>query len=353
MKKAGKLFTGVTALLIAFSLCSLTACSDNNTENGVIEGNYAETTTEELNATLSEINTDNIFGDATAADYKFGLELSAALETKADLGSNGNSSASLSAGYKILTDGDGVKGAGNVSLSYKSVAEGLQTEGNYSVTAYNDATNLYIGVDLGEDSDGNFNAKLNYFEIIEYIMSIDYIPAMPFGFFATDASQDTATDQPQEIISALNEMGISLYLDDTDGVKIKLSASEQTFWSILSASGEVPSEMIEVLGEAVTINSFKLDYYFALDNAGVFNAASVVTDVNIQIDTGKLSGLDIAETDTLSFEANGYVKIAANPDASPEIPEGIENDVNYIDITATVKQTIGEMINGGNAGTEY
>jgi len=368
MKKANKVILGLTALVTAFSVCSLTACG-NNTETGAIAGNYQEATSEDMTTALSKIESDKMAGDPTAADYKFGVELASELKANIDLGSYGSFNMQFNEGYKCLTTKDTVTGAGSSSMKLDmTTTENNQpktTKYDASLNLYNDAEYMYLDVTAdnhNEDTtdDVAVNCKFNYMDLVEYIASLGGISGMPDMPAAladeapTTPAAPTTPDLPSQLpdvdaLTMLNTLGVKSYVDTKDGVKLKFSATEDTVWNILALSGEVEASAIVVLKQAVTFNSFKLDAYFAIDKAGLFSAASVVMDIDAKVDMNAINpGTAKAEEklDVYSAKISGYFKVSAYTGEAPELPKLIEYDAKYADMTETVKETIGSLIGG-------
>lgn len=350
MKKTGKIVIGVTALVMAFSLSSLTACG--STPKGTIEGNYKQATSEELDAALEGVKSDNITGDPTADGYRFGIEFSSEINVSADVAAEGNLSAGFQADYKTLTTETGVTGAGSMSLNYNMTqAQQESVAADYSVQAYNDGENIYCSLNLGKqegsDAEQKLNVKLNYEVIVGYVTSL--IPSSPAAFAADAATPDVGTAEE------LAELGITAYLDTANGLKLKLSASEDTVWLALAEEEGYTPDMIAQLQTAVTFNTFKYDMYFALDSSDVFSAASVVFDIDVTVDQSKIAAPAAVDStsvqQTTNFKIDGYVMLSAYNGEAPALPEGIATDLSYLDVTDRVKETIDEVIGGVISGT--
>lgn len=364
MKKANKVILGVAALVTAFSVCSLTACG-NNTETGAIAGNYQEATSEDMTTALSKIESDKMAGDPTATDYKFGLEVASELKANIDLGAKGSFNMQYNEGYKCLTTKDTVTGAGSSSMKLDmTTTENNQpktTKYDASLNLYNDAEYMYLDATAdnhNEDTTDDLAAKykFNYTELVEYIASLGGITGMPDMPAALADAAPTTPETPSlpaeggvDVLAMLNTLGVKSYVDNKDGVKLKFSVTEDTVWNILALSGEVEASAIVVLKQAVTFNSFKLDAYFAIDNAGLFSAASVVMDIDAKYDMSALlpdTAKAEAAGEVYTMKLSGYFKVSAYTGEAPVLPELIAHDVKYTDMTETVKETIGSLING-------
>lgn len=353
MNKIKKVITCATAAVLAFSACALSACGEKK-EDGTIKGNYEEATMEQVTETLSNVDMGAAMGgDSNAEDFKFGLNVDSSFSAACTVGENSKVSAGLSAGYTFLLTKSTCSGAGNVEINYDAdikagelgEQEAVKESGKYSATVYNDATYLYGDFNLGKKEDGEtdniIKAKFNYGELLDYLMS-------NIGNLIPDGGMPGMTpyaESDASIAGMLAQLNIKAGMDTTDGIKIKLSITKDTFWGLLeNASPEMPAEQLAQVKEALLINKFNYDVYFALDKTNKFSAASVVMDVDMSVDTSKISmpNAEGAEkSPVITVKMNGYFKVNSYLGEAPKLPDGMTTDFTYVDMTTVIKGMLG------------
>ncbi len=366
MKNTKKAFMGITALVIAFSACAFTAC-DSEPKDGSIKGNYHVATEDEIVQTLSAVDEEKLFGDTTAENYKFGLDV------VTDLGMDMNANATaeqtvsmnlnLTSGYKLLISGTeenpSLKGAGNLNFNY---AMAMSTPGmtanqtaDLKVDTYQDNAMEYTTVSIksqpiGEAAiDKTEKLKIDVDAVMAAIApSIPSVPTTPET--PTTPSDGTINQETQEglaeAVKELAQAGATVSLDTKNGIKLKVSFNEDM---IMSSIAEEDPETSAQIAEALTFNKCGLDIYLSIDKAGVFNAASVVMDIDLSIDPSKIPTTQ-ADVDTttgsMTFKMKGKVVIKTSPDVKVELPANLATDETYVDGTQTVIDAIGDMMGG-------
>ncbi|MGN1373648.1 MAG: hypothetical protein ACI4VK_06365 [Candidatus Coproplasma sp.] len=355
MKKTHKIIMGITALVVAFSACAFTACnSDNEPTDGSIKGNYQEATAEEVNTTLSSVDQEKLFGDTSAEDYKFGIDLSS--ELKASLTSaTKNQSIQLSAGYQLLaTAGESAlsfKGAGNLTMNGTETVEGETTTNETTLNLWQDGAMTYAKMlsKSSEDEEGKETQPYKIkFDVSELASSL--LPSLGDGSDTTQLPVDegnlesiTISDiSSLNLVSAvnkLNEMGATVAMDITNGIKLKISCSEEL---VLNALASAVNMNVEKLSSQITFDKCGLDFYLAIDRNGMLSATSIVADIEIsQPQTDETTEV------TPSIKVNGFIRFSVNSNVNPEIPESLKTD-SYIDLTTILPALIGGYI--GNIG---
>ncbi|MGN0805466.1 MAG: hypothetical protein ACI4MC_00385 [Candidatus Coproplasma sp.] len=366
MKKTSKALMGITALVVAFSACALTACN-SQPDDGSIKGNYQEATAEEIAQTLNGVNEQTLFGDTTAAGYKFGLDVSSKLDVSSYSGEILTETLALSAGYKLLITGNesafDYKGAGNFAMSYedKSADDNANSElGDYSnikLDMYQDNAMLYASLTLSQTEDdasaSKFKIKLDCASIAQSLLPGDgmtgeeiTVPSLPEDVTTPDLSSlDLVT-----AINMLNQMGATTSMDTSNGIKLKISVTEDTITSIIaSETGASATELDDV----ITFNKCNLDFYLAIDKDGAFSAASVVVDVDFTINVSSDSSSTVYANvivPSITMKLNGNVSIKADPNVKPEIPANIASDISYMDMTDMFLLNIESILGQGMLG---
>lgn len=142
----------VAVLMSTTLLCSLAlfaSCSDDNGNIGKMDGNFdAEATDAELAEALTQmqsaISGGTILGDTDSQDWSFGFEARMDFDfgmTVTGAGGTETVNIDLGAGYQLALDDEGMKGAGNLSLSGNDTN---QTNIDYDIGLYNDVDYMYF-----------------------------------------------------------------------------------------------------------------------------------------------------------------------------------------------------------------
>lgn len=322
-----KLMAVLMSTTLFCSLALFTACSDERENIGKMDGDFStEATDEELAAALMSVqravdNNTILGGDMEAADWSFGFD--AGLDLDFDMTVSGAASTEtvnidLGAGYQLVIDNAGVAGAGNLSLSGNATN---QTNIDYDIGLYNDVEYMYFDMSSVETGAKFKMTWENLMNAADSVGSGGVI--VPDPGTTLSAAADTGTDSEggqgsdsavsadiAEIIAGLKEAGCKVYIDDSDGLKIKLSVSENTVGMILAAVG---SEA-EGISEMLAFDTFKLDLYFAMTAEGVFSQISADFDIDMNLNLGNFGSYD--------FDLSGGVYMKAYS-GEVELPEDL------------------------------
>ena len=300
--------------------------------DGVIQGNYREVNAMQLAAVLGRINVNKL-------KEVSGLAFETGISGSALIGDTVSVDTSFVLDYKIGLSADGIAGAGTASIKadyshsdYPDKAVSVDLNGSL----YNDLGFVYAsaaGNIAGTVLTGDERVKVNLQEILEAFKDSD-VPSTPSWGFDIGSFVNIAN-----LIANTSAFGVKVYVDTDDGIKFKLSATEQTVWAaIISANGDKLTEpKLETLKDGVLINSFKYDIYFAIDERGVFSRASVVSDIDVTVDFGA-AGDKITEDGEIlpAFTVNfkGFSTVYAF-DGEVILPDTVTDGI-YVDITETV-----------------
>ena len=322
-----KLMAVLMSTTLFCSLALFTACSDERENIGKMDGDFStEATDEELAAALMSVqravdNNTILGGDMEAADWSFGFD--AGLDLDFDMTVSGAASTEtvnidLGAGYQLVIDNAGVAGAGNLSLSGNATN---QTNIDYDIGLYNDVEYMYFDMSSVETGAKFKMTWENLMNAADSVGSGGVI--VPDPGTTLSAAADTGTDSEggqgsdsavsadiAEIIAGLKEAGCKVYIDDSDGLKIKLSVSENTVGMILAAVGAEA----EGISEMLAFDTFKLDLYFAMTAEGVFSQISADFDIDMNLNLGNLGSYD--------FDLSGGVYMKAYS-GEVELPEDL------------------------------
>lgn len=302
-----KILAILMAAALSLSVFAFAACGN---DVGVISGNYKEATAEEAVEELEKVELSGLFGDVTASDWSFGLALtaeqSASVSGKAD-GDSVTASESAAAEYKMVVSktstGVDVKGAGEASFSYvysipASFSEGeVAEEGEFEfeTNVYNDANNAYFTYD-----DTNYYMEMGLGGMITYALTM---------FSAGTVDMSDLDYDAEDIAALMEQYNMTLSMDASSGLKLKLSASEDTFKEYID---QWVSEMTEGYGYNVTyeLNTATLDVYFAIDANGQFSGFGVNYNVNATVN---IAFSDSGKTHSGSFtlKSSGGIMLSA------------------------------------------
>lgn len=307
----------ITALILAFALAMFAGCGESS-ESGKIPGNYKEPTEEQLNTALSSIDESKLFGDVTAEDWKFGIQANAGFSVNGEIGEEKikiSSDLSYLLAMAASEQGPSLKGSGKVSADASIPGEAGAEETKADIKFYNDSEFFYIsatGIAEGQDE-------------IKGKMSFEYILGQIGGMLpmvAEESDSETAIAPAFDIatlIASLEEYGIKVGLDTSNGVKIKLSATKETFDSVIemimgmimggvytAAESEVPS--------FIEFTKSVLEIYIHIDKDGKFVAVEANADIAVSVDLSALGMLaaEGSEETKATFSVKGIVSVKAS-----------------------------------------
>lgn len=357
MKNKKRIFAAFAAAAVAVSMLTFTGCEGSKpdgdgtdkTPAGVIEGDYKEKNDEEVKDIVDNIKPGDLFGDLDAADASLGVHITEKMEASVVMGAYMGVNSTVDLDYKMYADAtDYVAGMGTVAVKadYMMMSEtgAPQIEKiDVSASLYNDMQYAYGTVTgLGDKA---MTGKLD----IEKLMA-SFGGADGFSLLANSEITGSSEFNILDMLAMAKQFDIAVSFDTADGVKVKLSASEETVWKVLAAS-EVEEEMITVIKQAVTFNKFQYDVYFSIAADGKFDRASEVMDIDLSFDVSALIGTEAGtEADD---EAPAMPPITAHVKGSTEIstfsekltiPDSVKA---YSDMTDTVIELIQSMMPDG------
>lgn len=298
MKKGKSLITVLTAATIAACAFTLSACGNTTDYDiGVVSGNYgAAATSEQVDSAMQTISQNAPFGDTEAADWSYGLNIKANLGITANfpemtapdsifmktsnLGISTDYSLSLTNSAEESDIGFDIKGSG--SLSVNATADGEKT--NFNANMYNDSSYAYLHMAaIGYMPETK--VKISFQDIMNEIGGMLPPDSTDPDVTEPDPGTDIETDlTPVDLLGSLTELGFDVYIDESDGLKIKMSATEESFAAILEQAGMSDPD-------AVRFNQSVFDVYFSLDADGNFEKFGIKIGIN-------LSATVVAATET-------------------------------------------------------
>lgn len=381
-----KVIAVLAASAVAVSMFAFAGCKDNDdkkTDSGAIPGDYVEKTPDEMGDIL-----DDFFGNqggdetpvipATSSGMGIKVKLNESLycEGLMDIAS------SVSAEFKEKITETGFVGAGSATVKAHVKSMDFNTDGSavstamtdkYAIdvtaTAYNDSSFIYGGatgsVGTVSQTTGKFEtmtlpegmkAKLNLVKLMEALGGGSTGPEISTpasAIFETNDAFDMAA-----LLAMADQFSVKISADLSDGMKIKISATEETIWKIATVAfieqgateAEASAKVAKIKGY-VSVNKFTLDVYAAFDSSKTLTAASVVIDCDVKADmkimnefmpNGTAAVADQKLPD-ISMKVAGSVEIYSHND-NVELPANIATDASYADKTDDLIELISQMI---------
>ncbi len=381
-----KVIAVLAASAVAVSMFAFAGCKDNDdkkTDNGAIPGDYVEKTPDEMGGIL-----DDFFGNqggdetpvipATSSGMGIKVKLNESLycEGLMDIAS------SVSAEFKEKITETGFVGAGSATVKAHVKSMDFNTDGSaastamtdkYAIdvtaTAYNDSSFIYGGatgsVGTVSQTTGKFEtmtlpegmkAKLNLVKLMEALGGGSTGPEISTpasAIFETNDAFDMAA-----LLAMADQFSVKISADLSDGMKIKISATDETIWKIATVAfieqgateAEASAKVAKIKGY-VSVNKFTLDVYAAFDSSKTLTAASVVIDCDVKADmkimnefmpNGTAAVADQKLPD-ISMKVAGSVEIYSHND-NVELPANIATDASYADKTDDLIELISQMI---------
>lgn len=381
-----KVIAVLAASAVAVSMFAFAGCKDNDdkkTDSGAIPGDYVEKTPDEMGGIL-----DDFFGNqggdetpvipATSSGMGIKIKLNESLYCEGLM----DMTSSVSAEFKEKITDTGFVGAGSATVKAHVKSMDFNTDGSavstamtdkYAIdvtaTAYNDSSFIYGGatgsVGTVSQTTGKFEtmtlpegmkAKLNLVKLMEALGGGSTGPEISTpasAIFETNDAFDMAA-----LLAMADQFSVKISADLSDGMKIKISATEETIWKIATVAfieqgateAEASAKVAKIKGY-VSVNKFTLDVYAAFDSSKTLTAASVVIDCDVKADmkimnefmpNGTAAVADQKLPD-ISMKVAGSVEIYSHND-NVELPANIATDASYADKTDDLIELISQMI---------
>ncbi len=381
-----KVIAVLAASAVAVSMFAFAGCKDNDdkkTDSGAIPGDYVEKTPDEMGGIL-----DDFFGNqggdetpvipATSSGMGIKVKLNESLYCEGLM----DITSSVSAEFKEKITETGFVGAGSATVKAHVKSMDFNTDGSaastamtdkYAIdvtaTAYNDSSFIYGGatgsVGTVSQTTGKFEtmtlpegmkAKLNLVKLMEALGGGSTGPEISTpasAIFETNDAFDMAA-----LLAMADQFSVKISADLSDGMKIKISATDETIWKIATVAfieqgateAEASAKVAKIKGY-VSVNKFTLDVYAAFDSSKTLTAASVVIDCDVKADmkimnefmpNGTAAVADQKLPD-ISMKVAGSVEIYSHND-NVELPANIATDASYADKTDDLIELISQMI---------
>lgn len=286
-----KKFIAIASAALICGTLALSACNgDGGAQGGEIAGNYVEITTAELNEKLNTFSSNKLFGDTSEEKWKFGAEIGETLDITVATrsGAEQNSSplidgrANLNGQTQfILTSSQSQTALGGMSLRARSSQKltgslkkcellGLDKDisADYNVNAFADGENLYFTLpdlsDLPLDAPPEGKYRLPLQDIIDKIKS--FLP-----------QTEALAEAPDKISAWAEEYKLKAFADETDGLKIKVSADATSLYAVMENFLDMTAEQAKA---AAAFDAFAVDLYLETDSEGAFVRAGFTIDID-------------------------------------------------------------------------
>lgn len=334
-----KFLTLAITLLLSVVFAMFVGCS-SALEKGKIEGNYKEPTQEELETALRSLEGEVMFGDPEQADWEFGVKTGGNFNVKITVNDS-----SLSADGKMsleekLTKGEtglDLLGKGNLSFTMKAPEEimGESTDIEMKADLYNDSSFLYLDASAksGENSQ-DLKVKTDISAIMSGLTFGETMDLSTAGILAETGDQESASASigfsADEFMEFAAEWNMDIGLDTSDGVKIRLTASQETFTKILKAVLQkimsVPAGTPFDMSDLIALSESTFELYLQADKDGYFTAAATNLNLKGSIEIPAMTADSEATSIGIDIGGAFYVEYKIS-DFS--IPEGIAEDPSY------------------------
>lgn len=377
MKKLKKVFAAFAVAAMSLSTLAFTGCdpfdlglgNDNNPDNAQgevnnpdtgddknnpeapkdeVKGNYVEVKAEDFPKLIGNVDFTKIFGDLSVAGASLNLGVKADFTSSCVAENIMEATASLGFDYKFNASESAMLGKGTATLNaeYKTPQTNEKQTLSFEGSAYN-TFDSETGWIYASSKDAG-NVKINLAEIVDSFGGISALPS-PSSLYAVDGTNVAA------FVDMAHSLSIKIGVDVTDGIKLKISLTEESIWGGLALGlhqqGATPEDIAITIAEAmkyVKFNAFKFDLYFALDKDGKFAGASVVTDIDVKINSAIISAVQppvapadeagapaASQTFDISLKLKGSVEVYVHNEKI-EIPSSLATDASYTDLTEYV-----------------
>jgi len=377
-----KIIALAASVVLAGSMFAFAGCKDDedSTIDTTIPGDYQEVSKEDASAALEKLDPEKMLPDiSTDATAKLGFELGSDMTINANIpvtasmsGQSAQGKITMSASEEVkynlvVSDkGESYTGAGyanaNLSANTSMMGESQDMNASAKIKLYNDTQKIYASLDElktpgekggSQDSElAGTKYKFDINELIELIMSTPAEPddpsldPNPAALYAE--SEDSATENIgfAEYIGMLEDLKVKVSLDQKSGLKVKLSATKESYDAILayleSNMSEDPkvAETIATVKDSVTVNKFNVDIYLSFAESGLFEKAAIDMDIDVKVKGTLLTqfiGSDEAtagmklEYGDSTFAVKGGLYLGTY-DGTVTLPDGIATDVTYVEV---------------------
>ena len=309
----------------------------------VFEGNYIrEASNTKINVMGRGIKKEKLFGDKEddkwSLSFKVSSNLTASLffdeMNKADL--NFKLTQNLGFQKEETTNKITIKSDSEIDSKLTSTGDILSKIGNHEILGklYIDNGVYYDGKmvanktnDLGiiENIINLENGKISFNEVIEDLMAENNVTWQDISNFLNKESKEgcLTSDEILALKDFIKKYNVKMYVDISNGIRIKLSFNNQSFLTALKQL----QDKGELKGLNVTPKIKYFDVYISIDKNGLLNGVKVYADASYGIETPYGNSVR-----SLNLTLKGDITIIEQ-DFKVNIPKeykNYENIVNYL-----------------------
>lgn len=297
---------------VCLSACGFVGGPVNN--DGTISGNYRPATDIEILQVVNSIRQDKVLGDVTADEWNFGLEYATDRLISLRTG-EANWKEKANAFYRLVLEREAQEdevqmrgsGYGNTVLTAPAgvFADGqvqLMTDDsvcNDALYSYSDELVRWQGF---ADAADEQNRERELLSAQDFAASANAVFGLPLRLMTEIVDVAKGGEADGALLAGmtwedalllreqLEAYGVSLEVDLSSGVKLHLSASEETvrfvLASVIAESVGAADADIEALAEELPVRFVQCAYdiYFAVDSNGVFAGVGVRADIEAVIE---------------------------------------------------------------------
>lgn len=329
-----KFLTLSAALLLSIAFAMFAGCS-TALERGRIEGNYKAPTQEELMTALSTMEGDSMFGDPQQADWEFGVKTGVNFNLKITLDDSAfttNIKVTLEEKFSKGETGPNLLGKGNLSYQMKMPAEltNQATDIELKANLYNDSSYLYLDASAksGKDSQ-EMKVKTDLSAILDGMLTGE-TEFSPMSIASETGYQESASAtvgfSADELLEFATEWNMQFGLDTSDGVKLRLTGTQETYAKILNQIMEDVLGSSLDMSDLISLSDTVFELYLQADKDGNFVAAAANLKLKGSAEIPAMSAN--AETSSLGVDIGGAFYIE-NKASNFSIPQGIADDPSY------------------------
>lgn len=328
------------ASMMTLSVGLLSACADPAGPGGVkpdgtISGNYKEPTRDELSAALSHIETDQVVGDTQSADWA--LHLGASLEAgfsftvgEGESALTGSGKADLEAALSLEKNEDNTSAdLAGLSATINEAKVTLPGDDGKPVAysaeggAYVDtAGTAYADLTLkGGEDELTVKGKDSLSDLLQLIGGlVSSAPMAGYSLLSEQAQDGTGEISGEasaqlfsadELLEVLAQYSVKLEMDDSEGLKFRLTASAETVAKIMEEQN-VEADL--------AFTQCNIVLYVALDESYMLQAVSLVADVE-----GSVAANAALMMPAVSFEANLKLSFGVEEKSSVKVPADLDS----------------------------
>lgn len=278
MKSVKRWVSAVSASALALGMVVLSACSVVSND-GTIGGNYRDAEDADIQQLLTSLGSEDLFGDAEAEGWKYGLRGETSLDFSISQGDTFSSSAGIGADLSILLEeGEaGFSAGGKLSLKSEEKSGEGEASADLSIEPYMDGEYIYLKVSgtrasTGGESSVTQRLKIAYGGLGLVVPDLTELPSQIVSSFGDAAA----------FRASLEASGVDMDVDTSSGIKARFTYSSE---GVKEAIKEALGSLVTVDTSSYTIDCSDsvLEMYLSIDENGVLEAVSMRVDIEATV----------------------------------------------------------------------